>query len=155
MKTTAKDRVSDLAALFVAGTALVAILCKFVHAVTGLAEGYFLMLIGFPVMIAGVLLAFRFRSDIHAHPWHLIAGAGAGAAGFYLMMLPDQLGVNEHLLGPSSSWGTFLLGTVIWLLFFSYVWWFVPWLYRHALSALTFRRRDQLASARNASLTRR
>ena len=134
-----------------ASIALVALIYNFAHAVTRPSGGYDFMLIGFPVIVAGMLLAIRYRRDMRAHPWHLLAGAGAGGAGFYLMMIPDRLGMREHLLSRSSSWGVFVPTIVIWFLFLSCVGSFVPWLYRHALRALTFRRREQLPIDRDIS----
>jgi hypothetical protein len=143
MRTT-KQRICDFVALVVAGVALVALVAlvfDLVRKVTPGGAAFFMMMIGFPVLIAGIMLAIRYRRDIWAHPWHIIAGAGAGAVGYYYYSYFIRL--LKYSEGPYRSTGDYVLRFVIALLFGIFFKLSVPWIYRHALHALTYRNPDR------------
>jgi hypothetical protein len=142
-KRTTEQRLRDFVALVMAGVALVALPFDLVRKVTPGEAAFFMVMIGFPVLIAGIMLAIRYRRDIRAHPWHIVAGAGAGAVGYYYFSFLFIFENRKYLEGPYSSTGDFILDIVIRSLAYIFLWPFVLWIYRHALHAITYRNPDR------------
>jgi len=137
VKTKTRHRLLDFVAVLSGGSALVALICDFIRSLADPASALLAFLVGLPILVASLLLAIRYRRDIGAHRWQLLASAGAGAAGLYLILLPQKLGVRERFIAHSKSWVALPLSVFVWLFFYLLVGLFIPWLYRQTRRALT------------------
>jgi len=135
-RSAPSSRILDFVALLIGTAAVVAMIRGFLTFTDGAGGGTVLMLIGFPVIIAAILLAIRYRRDVRHHWRQILAGCGAGAAALCFVSLNDRLAIHERVFGPHRSWNSFLLEVVIWLLMVILAGPLMSFLYRHSLSAL-------------------
>jgi uncharacterized membrane protein HdeD (DUF308 family) len=137
VKTKRRQRLLDFVAVLSGASAFATLIYDFIRSLANPASAFLVLLVGFPVLVAGLLLAIRYRRDIGAHRWQLLASVGAGAAGLYLILLPEKLGVRERFITHSKSWFALPLSIFVWLLFYLLVGLFIPWLYRQTRHAFT------------------